>query len=182
MRRGDAAPWAWAFWLVLLTALLVFGAYRVWFVHESARQQLETIEPRYARLLGLGAAKTQLEAVAARTAQDLARHVYPASRDVSQAGNDAQQRVRDVFSKAGLEVISIQLLPAKNSPQFEQIPVALRVEGEMTSLQAGLAALPSMTPSLFVEGFNMQSVSGAKPGAPIRIVAQLDLFVLRNRR
>lgn len=182
MRRGDASPWAWVFWLVVLSALLTFAVSRVWLVHESTRQQLESLEPRYARMAGLDTERVRLQAVSTQASQALARHVYATGRDVSQAGNDAQQRVREVFSKAGLDVVSIQLLPAKPTPQFDRIPVTLRVEGEVTALQAALAALPTTLPTLFVEGFTMQSASGLKPDGPVRVVAQFDLFALRARR
>jgi general secretion pathway protein M len=182
MRRGDASPWAWAFWLLVLAGLVAWAVARVWSVHEAAREQLETIEPRHARLVGLGTERVRLEEALRQASEALGRHVYPASRDVSQAGNDAQQRVRETFTKAGLEVVSIQLLPAKSGAQFDRIPVSLRLEGEMTALQAGLAVLPSTLPTLFVEGLNLQSGSGLQPAGPVRVVAQFELFVLRARR
>lgn len=182
MKRGDAQPWAWTFWLLVLGALAVLAVARLWSVHEAAREQLETLEPRHARMVGLGADRERLAAALAQARSALERHVYPASRDVSQTGNDAQQRVREIFSKAGLDVLSIQLLPAKTTAEFDRIPVALRLEGEMTALQAALAVLPTMTPTLFVEAFGMQGASGLKPDGPGRVVAQFELFVLRARR
>jgi len=182
MRRGDASPAAWAFWLLLVAALLGYAGWRTWFAHQAALEYLGDLEPRHARVLGLGADRLRLEATAERAAKELGRHVYPVGRDVSQAGNDAQQRVRDSFAKAGLDVISIQLLPAKETPQFDRIPVSLRLEGEMTALQTALAALPAMSPTLFVEGFSLQGASALKPDAPVRVVAQFELFVLRARR
>jgi general secretion pathway protein M len=179
MRRGDAKPWAWAFWLAVLAGLLAVLGTQAWSAHDTARQQLQDLEPRYARMLGLGSEKGNLQAAYDQAGKAIARHAYPASRDVSQAGNDAQQRVREVFSKAGLDVISIQVLAAKSAGGFDRVPLALRVEGEMTALQAALATLPAAPPTLFVEGFSMQSANALKPEAPVRVVAQLSLFVLR---
>ncbi len=181
MRRGDARPWAWAFWLLALAGAVAVAAVRVWSVHEAAREQLETLEPRYARMVGLGADSARLQTALAQAGQALGRHVYPAGRDVSQAGNDAQQRVREIFSKAGLDVVSIQLLPVKTVAPFDRIPVSLRIEGEMTALQAALAVLPTMSPTLFVEGLSLQSANALQPGGPARVVAQFELFVLRAR-
>lgn len=181
MRRSDAAPWAWAVWLVTLITLLAYGAWRIWSTHDAAKSQLEALEPRIARLAGLGEHRDRLQLNLSQLTQALDRHVYPASRDSSQAGNDAQQRVREVFTKAGLEVISIQLLPAKASTQFERIPVALRLEGELPALQAALAALPSLAPTLFVEGMSVQGPGPRQTDRPLRVVAQFDLFVLRIR-
>jgi general secretion pathway protein M len=168
--------------LVLLVAAAVGSfAFYVRSIHRADVDRLETIEPRFARLAGLATDKGELAAAAATTKAAVARHIYPVSRDVSQAGNDAQQRARDVFTKAGLDVLSSQVLPAKVSKQFDRIPISVRVEGEYLVFQTALAALPSLTPTLFVEGFNVQSIPGAKPGAPLRLVVQLDLFVLRAR-
>ena len=153
----------------------------VYTIHLRDLVKLETIEPRFARLAGLAQDKGQLAAALATTRGALSRHLYPVTREVSQAGNDAQQRARDVFSRAGLEVLSSQVLPAKASKKFDRIPVTLRVEGEYFAFQTALAAMPSLAPTLFVDGFNVQSVPGATPAAPIRLVVQLELFVLRAK-
>jgi general secretion pathway protein M len=78
-------------------------------------------------------------------------------------------------------VLSSQVLPARTVKQFDRIPITLRVEGEYAVFQTALAAMPSISPTLFVEGFNIQNVAVGKPDAPVRLVVQLDLFVLRAR-
>lgn len=180
MTRERATLWAGAFWLLLIAAAVVWATQGVLGLHRQAQQQIETIEPRYARLLGLGADKARLQEAAASAARAIERHAYPATRDASQAGNDAQQRVRDVFSKGGLDVVSIQVLPARAIKQFDRIPISLRVDGELAALQATLAALPSLSPTLFVEGANL-SGAGTSDTAPARVVGELQLFVLRAR-
>lgn len=167
--------------LLLCAAALGLLAFYVQGIHRADEQQLETIEPRFARLAGLAMDKGQLAAALASTKDAASRHLYPASREVSQAGNDAQQRVRDVFSQAGLEVLTSQVLPARTVRQFDRIPITLRVEGEYLVFQTALAALPSLAPTLFVEGFNIQNVLVGKSDAPLRLVVQFDLFVLRAR-
>jgi general secretion pathway protein M len=168
-------------WLLAFAAAAAYGAWRVWTAHENARTQLESLEPRYARLVGLGAERERFGAALLRSRDALGRHAYPASRDASQAGNDAQQRAREIFTKAGLDVISIQLLPAKAADRFDRIPVTLRLEGELQALQAALAVLPTMAPTLFVAGFSVQGAGALQPDRPLRVVAQLDLFALRAR-
>jgi general secretion pathway protein M len=172
--------WAAAFWVLLLGGGLALAGQWVWQLHRAAAQQIETLEPRIARLSGLGENRARLREAAQQAARAVERHTYPATRDASQAGNDAQQRVRDLFSKSGLDVVSLQVLPARTSGQFDRIPIAVRVEGELSALQATLAAVPSLTPSLFVEGFSLQGAN-ANESAPPRVVAELQLFVLRVR-
>lgn len=167
--------------LLLLAAVTGLAAFYVQGIHRADEDRLETIEPRFARLAGLATEKVQLASALATTKSAVSRHLYPASREISQAGNDAQQRARDVFSSAGLEVLSSQVLALKAGKQFDRIPITVRVEGEYLTFQTALAAMPSLSPTLFVEGFNIQSVPGAKPDAPLRLVVQLELFVLRAR-
>lgn len=167
--------------LALFVGLFALFGFYVYGIHRADQETLATIEPRYARLAGLALEKGELAAALASTRGAVSRHLYPVDREISQAGNDAQQRARDIFSKAGLEVLSSQVLPAKASKQFDRIPITLRVEGEYLAFQAALAALPSLAPTLFVDGFNVQNVPGAKPDAPIRLVVQLELFVLRAK-
>lgn len=167
-------------WLLLLGGALALGVQWVWNLHDTAARQIETVEPRYARLLGLGQDKAKLQEATVQVTRDIERHAYPASRDASQAANDAQQRVRDAFSKSGLDVISIQVLPARTVRQFDRIPIALRVEGELAIMQATLAALPALAPSLFVEAFAVQA-SNATAGAAPRVAVEMQLYALRLR-
>jgi general secretion pathway protein M len=167
--------------LLLLLAALAGGiAFYVQGIHTADEERIETIEPRFARLAGLATDKGELAAAVVATRLGVSRHIYPATREASQAGNDAQQRARDVFSRAGLEVLSSQVLPAKPGKQFDRIPITVRVEGDYLVFQTALAALPSLSPTLFVEGFNVQTIVGPKPDVP-RLVVQMDLFVLRAR-
>lgn len=173
---------------VLCSLLAMFVAFAVTYglylrgVYRADQDNLQTLEPRYARLAGLALEKGQLTAALAETRGAVARHIYPVSRDISQAGNDAQQRARDVFSRAGLEVLSSQVLAAKLGKQFDRVPVTVRIEGEYLAILTALASLPSLTPTLFVDGFNVQNVSAPnRPDAPVRLVVQLELFVLRGR-
>jgi general secretion pathway protein M len=170
--------------LAIAAAVIVVVAGIGWFAmskHEWATTTLAGIEPRYARLRGLQASAADLERALVERQTLLARHAYPSSQDVAQAGSDAQQRVRDLFAKAGLEVASTQVLPAKAVEGFDRIPLVMRVEGNLTALQSALMVLPSQSPSLFVEGFNLQVVGLSRPDAPQRLSMQVNLFVLRVR-
>lgn len=169
-----------AFWLLVVGGAGYWAVLGVLQVHRSAAQRIDTLEPRIARLMGLGEDRARLQEAAQQAARAVEQHVYPGTRDASQAGNDAQQRVRDLFSKAGLDVVSLQVLPARASGQFDRIPIAARVEGDLAALQATLAAAPSLSPSLFVEGFALQGANLTEGAAP-RVVAELQLFVLRVR-
>ena len=181
MNAAQRAPWwAWLFWLLVVGGAVALAGQWVWQRHRAAAQQIETVEPRIARLLGLASSRDRLQQAARAAEQGVQRHAYASDKDASQAGNDAQQRVRDLFSRSGLEVVSLQVLPARVSGPFDRVPIAARVEGELAALQATLAAMPSLSPSVFVEGFALQGAT-ASESAPPRAVAELQLFVLRVR-
>lgn len=167
-------------WVLVLGGLAAWLGVELWSTHVQARQQIESIEPRMARLLGLGSDKARLETAARDLRAQAERHAYPATRDATQAGNDAQQRVRDLLTRAGLDVLQIQVLPPRQAGAFDRIPIALRCEGELAAVHAALAALSSSAPSLFVEGFSMQG-SAAPDARAQRVATELQLFVLRAR-
>ncbi|MDB5947222.1 MAG: ral secretion pathway protein [Ramlibacter sp.] len=171
--------------LALGLGLLVFVGGATAYVasmHVWAQQRLAELEPRYARLVGLGQSAAPIDAALAERRAFLARHAYPAGQDVARAGSDALQRARETFSKAGLDVSSTQVLPAKEVEGFDRIALVLRLEGELPALQSALTVLPGMTPSLFVESFNVQTMGMPRADAPPRLTLQANLFVLRSRK
>lgn len=161
---------------ILGLALYGYGKYR-W-----ADETLTAFEPRYARLLGLKNHKEELDQSEAAISSFLQSHVYPGSVDVSQAGNDAQQRVRDLFVKAGLDLVSIQVLPPKTEKQFDRIPLVVRLEGSLVSLQSALVVLTGQSPSILVDGFTVQTVGAVKAEVAQRLAIQFNLSVLRTSK
>ncbi len=166
--------------LACLIPLLAVGAYAV-SRYRWAEARLAELEPRYARLQGFDESRSALTQAAARAKDSLAQYVYPASLDVTQAGNDAQQRARATSSGAGLSVVSSQVLPAKAEGPFEKIPLTVRLEGDLPALQAALLALSREAPSINFEGMTVQALGAARPELAQRLSIQFNLFVLRAR-
>ncbi len=169
--------------MVLLLPLALLGYYMA-DKHQWAQSQLAELEPRYARLLGLEAQGAEMAELLGRAQAARAKYVYPASQDATQAGNAAQQRVRDIFSSAGLQVISSQVLPPKEEKGFDRIPLAVRTEGEWLAVQSALAVLSSQVPIIVINELDLQVQGGlgntAGAQAP-RLAAQFSLSVLRER-
>jgi general secretion pathway protein M len=171
--------------VVLALAAVVLAAGAAAYVaskHAWARDRLAELEPRYARLVGIEASASALDAALAERRGLLTRHAYLSSLDVARAGSDAQQRAREIFTKAGLEVASTQVLPAKAVDGYDRIPVVLRMDGDLAALQSALVVLPGQAPSLFMENFIVQTTGMPKPDAPQRLSLQVNLFVLRVRQ
>ena len=171
--------------VALVLGLVVFvGGISAFVVsrHLWAQDRLAEVEPRYARLVGLGESGPALDTALAERRAFLTRHSYPASQDVARAGSDALQRARETLSRAGLDVSITQVLPAKEIDGFDRIPLMLRLEGELPALQSALTVLPTLSPSLFFESFNVQTVGMPRADGPQRLTLQANLFVLRNRK
>ncbi len=174
-------------WLQALTILVLVvpvagaGAY-VWREHRLSQQRLADLEPRYARLAGLLGKKSELEAMGAQSKEQLARLAYPTTQDVTQAGNDAQQRIRTLFADSKLDIISIQvLLPVKEESKFDRIPINLRVEGDLAGLQNALALLSGQSPLVLVDSLSLQTIGAVRPASIQRLGGQFNFFVLRVR-
>lgn len=167
--------------LALLCAPLAAGGWWVWQKHLWAQQQLEQLEPRHARLLGLQASKDTLAQAEAAAKAQLARQAYPATQDAAQAGNDAQQRIRTLFADSKLDIGSIQVLPPKEQKSFDRIGVVLRAEGDLAGIQNALALLEAQSPTVWVEAAALQTIGAVKPKSTQRLGGQFTLFVLRSR-
>ncbi len=164
--------------LLALLPLLALGLY-VLDLRHAAEQRIAELEPRHARLAGLVAGREALDKAEAAARAQLGEITYAAAQDLTQAGNDAQQRVRTVFTSAGLQLVSSQVLPANDEKQFDRIPLMVRLEGDLAALQTALVALSRQTPAILIDGLNIQSVGTVRPDQPARLASQFNLSVLR---
>jgi general secretion pathway protein M len=149
--------------------------------YRAAQSHIAELEPRYARLQGMRASRQELDESDAKAAALLTRFAYPSTQEVTQAGNDAQQRLRTIFAGAGLEVVSSQVLPAKTEKEFDRIPLSVRVDGELLGLQSALVVLSSQTPAVMVEALTVQAIGAVRPDKPQRLSSQFTFYVLRVR-
>ncbi len=170
---------------LLLAAVALPVSWAGWFVyqkHLSAQSKLDEVEPRYARLLGLKANAQELDKSIEGATALINLHAYPASQDATQVGNDAQQRLRAVFTAAGMDVVSSQILPVKTSAApFEKIALSVRVEGQLVGFQAAMAALSLSHPTVWVEGYVAQIMGNVTATAPQRLSIALTLYVMRGK-
>lgn len=165
--------------LFCLLPLTWLGSYVV-HKHQWAQTRLAELEPRYARMQGLDQQRAELQAALLQAQTARAQYVYPAEQDATQAGNAAQERIRNIFSSAGLQIISSQVLPAKEDKGFDRIPLTVRAEGELLALQSALAVLSSQMPVIVINEVEVQ-VRSAPPNAEPYLATLFNLSVLRER-
>lgn len=166
--------------LILLLPLAGAGLY-VWTQHQRVQNHLADLEPRYARLAGLMERQTDLKTLGIQATAHLSRLTYPASQDVTQAGNDAQQRIRGLFADSKLDIISIQVLPTKEEGKFDRILINLRVEGDLSGIQDALMKLENQSPTVQVDSLALQTIGAVKPASVQRLGGQFSFSILRAR-
>lgn len=166
--------------LILLLPLAAAGLY-VWTQHQRVQSHLADLEPRFARLAGLMQRQTDLKTLGVQATAQLARLTYPASQDVTQAGNDAQQRIRGLFADSKLDIVSIQVLPTKEEGKFDRILINLRVEGDLAGIQDALMKLGNQSPTVQVDSLALQTIGAVKPASSQRLGGQFSFSVLRAR-
>lgn len=171
---------------VLLVPVAAGGVY-VYQKHQWAKALLEQLEPRYARLTGLEAQKSELTQARERLSQAQTQYVYPATMDVSQAGNVAQQQIRDLFSAAGLQVSSSQVLQPKDEKGYDRISLKVQAEGDLLALQSVLTVMGAQKPVIIIDGLYVQLLGPLTPGnpkqpAPLRLTTQFSLSLLKDRK
>lgn len=167
--------------LMLLMLPLLGVTYVVWVKHQRLQGILADIEPRHARLQGLIARSADFQALEAKASEQVVRQTYPAAQDVTKAGNDAQQRIRSFFSESRLDIISIQVLPPKESGKFDRITINLRVEGELSGMQSALLRLQAQSPVVLLDSMALQTIGAVRPASIQRLGGQFVLSVFRVR-
>ncbi|MCK2127783.1 type II secretion system protein GspM [Thauera aromatica] len=167
--------------LVLLLALAVIASFLIGRLN-WAHDTLDSIEPRYARLLGLRELQPQLEAGMSEVAANLGRYAHPAAMDSARIGTDLQQRVRQIAETAGLGVVGSQILPSRTHAGFVQVPLKLTVDGNLEGLRGLLAAFEREVPIILVDKLQAnatpQRQGRGQPPGEARLVVQIDLSVL----
>lgn len=168
----------------LAVAVLLLGLFALQ-LHQRmnwAQETLASIEPRYARLLGLGMVGVHVLTGVDEINTDLARYAYSADVDAQRIGTDLQQRVRALAEEAGVSVVGSQILPARVHRGFAQIPLKVTVNGNLEGIRELLLGFEREAPVILVDDLQInaaprRSRRGAPP-APERLVGQIDLSVL----
>lgn len=170
-----------SFLLFVLFMVGGYAAYLVWQEHRAAQTVLSETAPRHARLMGLDAARAELDSVLSDAQALRAQLVYPSTQDTNQTGNMAQQRVRDILSASGLQVLSSQALPPTSAKDanWDRITLSVRTEGDALGLYNALAVLAGQVPVIVINELDVQ-VQAQPPNAPPRLSVQFSLVVLRE--
>jgi len=150
--------------LALPLALLLYALVTLCSLGLSFGDDIDTLEPRIARLLGAIQVQDELVAAAASAESTLDNLVYPAGDDPGAVSASLQKNVRELMSGAGLVVADSQIESARREGPFEVIGLAVSVTGSMKSVDAALNELVSYTPLLLVTDITMTPARPSRRG------------------
>ncbi len=174
--------------LGLVLLLVLYWVLHFWFLRQGFADEIEMIEPRTARVLGMMQSADQLEVASSEAGSRLREMAYGADRDAAATAAAMQQEIRELMTGAGLSISGSQILPQRKSEGFDRLRLDVTAEGSIEALDAALSGLEAMRPLVFVEGLkvNPERSSGrgrgrqaVAVGDPRKLTARFQLLSLR---
>jgi general secretion pathway protein M len=169
--------------LVVLYWLLHF-----WFLHQDFAAEIEAIEPKTARLLGIMQSVDQLGVASSEASARLRELAYGADRDSATTAAAMQQSIRELMTGAGLSISGSQILPQRKSEAFDRLSLDITAQGNIEALDAVLSGLETMRPLVFIEALKVnpersrgrgRGQQAEVAGDPRNLTARFQLFSLR---
>lgn len=178
--------------LGLVALLALYWILQFWFLRSGFVAEIESIQPRTARLLGIVESFDQL-AVASNgvggVLQDLA---YPADRDSATTAAAMQQDIRELMVDAGLSISGSQILPVRRVTGFDRLSLDITAEGNIDELDDAFSGLEELRPLVFVESVSVKparvrrsrgrraaELDNSSGDDPRKLIARFHLFSLR---
>lgn len=176
--------------LGILLLLVLYWVLHFWVLRQGFVEDIATIEPRTARMLGIMQSATQLEEASTAASNSLQELAYAAERDSAATAAAMQQEIRELMTGAGLSISGSQILPARKFEGFDRMQLDITAEGNIEALDAALSGLEALRPLVFVEALKVNPVRtstrarGRQPevvvvGDPRKVTARFQLFSLR---
>lgn len=136
---------AYLFTAAMATMLSARGEYR---------EQINSIEPRVARMQGLIAKEKEIQESLAGVNTVVADHIYPQSSAAEAVAASLQAEARRILSEAGMDITNSQVLRPRKRDQFDYVAVKIVARGTLTQLDQGLSDLDQFRPVVFVESLD----------------------------
>lgn len=178
-------PGARARMAVLLSAVIMFAvvgffASELLSRYRWANEVIASIEPRYARLIGLEEVGDAVLTSRVRVDVALARVAYPAEIEIGRIGTDLQQRVRRIADEHDIRVSGSQILPLREEKGFVVVTVNGTMDSEVDALGTFLLALADEQPPIVVEKLLVQAPRPGRRGeVNTRVTVQSTMSVIR---
>ena len=177
--------------LGLVALVVLYWILQFWLLRSDFVAEIESIQPRTARLLGIAESFDQLELAsndANAVLQDLA---YPTDRDSPTTAAAIQRDIRELMVNAGLSVSGSQILPMRKFTGFDRLSLDITAEGNIDALDQTFADIEALRPLVFVESVSVKPLrvrrsrrakvaeANASEDDPRKLTARFQLFSLR---
>ncbi len=176
----------------VVALLLMYWILQFWFLRSEFVAEIEAIQPRTARLLGIVESVDQLEEAAGNVAVVLRNAVYQSDSDSATSAAAMQQNVRELMVNAGLSVSGSQILPAQKTGEFERLGLDITAEGNIDELDEAFSRLERLRPLVFIESVAVTPIRARRSnrrgaaeaqdphdGDPRKLTVRFGLFSLR---
>lgn len=163
--------------LLLVVVIDLFG------MRAGYQGEIDRLEPRIARLMGLAAQEDELGSAASAVDARLLDLVYPITEDRASVSASLQKNVRDIFSDTGMVINNSQMLPIEQNEGLDRISVKVTASGSLDALDTSLSDVASYRPLLMVESMEIHPGRGASARGqrqPQTVVATIQILALRQ--
>lgn len=168
--------------------LVLYWVLHFWLLRQGFAREIDAIEPKTARLLGIMQSVDQLNVASNEASARLRELAYGADRDSATTAAAMQQSIRELMSGAGLSVSGSQILPQRKTEAFDRLSLDITAQGNIEALDAVLSGLEAMRPLVFVETLKVnpersrargRGQQAEVAGDPRNLTARFQLFSLR---
>lgn len=162
--------------LLLCLGLWVYGK------HQWALQQLATVEPRYARMLGMREQQSEIAQALQRVQAVRAQYLHSSAAQAgAQVGAAVQQQLRAVMSGAGLSVTSSQVRSSEEEQgPYERVMISMTVDGDIADVYTALQGLREIRPVVWIDELTIERSSSLEntgsqlaPALSVQLVASI---------
>lgn len=176
--------------LGVIALLALYWIMHFWMLRQEFVSEIEAVEPRTARFLGVMASFDQLQAATAEVDAVLSELAYPAERDSATTAAAMQQDIRELMTAAGLSITGSQILPARVVDGLDRLSLDITAEGNIDALDEALANLGAMRPLVLVRSVTVKPSRARRrsrraesesvaTGDPRKLIARFQVFALR---
>jgi len=135
----------------LLLLPVLYCIVQLLLLRQGYAEEIESIEPRTARLLGLSESTERLTTAGLQADAILEQVAYPEQRDSATTSAAMQQDVREQLIAAGMSISGSQIRPRQSEDGYDRLVLDLTAEGNIGALEQALLALEEMRPLVFVK-------------------------------
>lgn len=177
---------------VLLACL--YAIVQFWLLRAAYVDEIDSIRPRTARLLGIEQSAEALARAGARAESLLEEVAYAGGSDSAANAATMQQEIRELMTSAGMSIATSQILPPQQEDGYERLRLDITVEGNVNQLDRALEELAAARPLVFIEAARVKHFHGAgsasyrrhvqsgNPEDPRKLTARFELFSLGGQQ